>query len=108
VGGNAYLEIMEFPAKWREYNLLPAGLIEELVATYKPGMEGASEHDRNSVFHWWLRQSPSKDVLMKLVELSFLDPDQVMADDVRKYIAQSTCFDHDVDLLIRRGPQFPV
>ncbi|WP_065427426.1 hypothetical protein [Stenotrophomonas maltophilia] len=100
----SYLEIMEFPAKWQEYNLLPAELIDQLMTTYKPGMEGASEHDRNSVFHWWLRQSPSKDVLMKLAELSFLDPDQAMAGDIRRYITQSACFDRDVDLLIRGGP----
>lgn len=99
----AYLEIMEFPAKWWEYNLLPAELIDALMASYQPGMESASEHDRNSVFHWWLRKSPSKDLLMKLVELSFLDPDQVMAGDVRTYIAQSVFFDRDVALFIRGG-----
>lgn len=49
---NAYLEIMEFPTKWWEYDLLPAELIDQLMATYQPGMESASEHDRNSVFHW--------------------------------------------------------
>jgi hypothetical protein len=103
VDKSAYLEMMEFPARWREYDLLPEELIDPLMASYQPGMESASEHDRNSVFHWWLRQSPSKDLLMKLVELSFLDPDQVMAGDVREYIAQSVFFDQDVALLIRGG-----
>ncbi|MGE8260634.1 MAG: hypothetical protein ACN6RJ_14500 [Stenotrophomonas sp.] len=98
----AYLKMMEFPAKWQEYNLLPDELIDQLLSTYTPGMESSSEHDRNSVFHWWLRRSPSKDLLLKLVELSFLDPDQLMAGDVRKHITRSDSFDHDVDLLIRR------
>lgn len=96
-----YLSVMEFHPKWREYELLPTEHMKELLATYKPGMEDASEHDRNSVFHWWLRQSPDKDVLVKLVELSFLDSDQAMADDVRKNITQSACFDSEVERLIR-------
>ncbi|WP_353089419.1 hypothetical protein [Stenotrophomonas sepilia] len=40
---------------------------------------------------------------MKLVELSFWDPDQAMAGDVRTYIAQSVFFDQDVALFIRGG-----
>jgi len=103
---STYLEMMEFPVKWQEYNLLPDELIDQLIASYQPGMENASEHDRNSVFQWWLRQSPMRDLLMKLVELSFLDPDQVMAADVRKHITRCACFDHEIDILIRAGREF--
>ena len=101
-----YLEIMEFPSKWQEYNLLPDELIDQLIASYQPGMESASEHDRCGVFHGWLRQSPDRHLLEKLVELSFLDPDQVMAADVRNHIARCACFDGDMDILIRQGQEF--
>jgi hypothetical protein len=67
-------------------------------------MESASEHDRNSVFHWWLKQSTSKGGLVKLVELSYLDAEQLMAEDVRAHIAKSHCFDGDVALAIARKP----
>lgn len=95
-----YLCVMGFHPKWREYAMLPAELIDQLCATYRPGMEEASEHDRNGVFHWWLRSAPTKEVLMKLVELTFLDPDQIMAEDVRNHIAQSASYDEEVERLV--------
>lgn len=81
-----YLTLMELHPKWQEYDLLPSELIGQLIGMYEPGMESASEHDRNSFFHWWLKRNPSKEVLAQLLELSELDPDQVMAGDVRRYI----------------------
>lgn len=98
---DGYLSLAGFHDKWREYGLLPAELIDQLRATYQPGMEEASEHDRNGVFHWWQRRNPSKEVLVKLVELSFLDDDQIMAGDVRRHIAQSSSCDREVESLIR-------
>lgn len=60
--------------------------LNEMIATYEPGMESASEHDRNGMFHWWLRQSLTEAELVKLVKLTCLDPDESMAKDVRSYI----------------------
>lgn len=98
---DGYLSVAGFHERWREYGLLPAELIDQLRATFQPGMEEASEHDRNGVFHWWLKRNPSKDVLMKLVELSFLDDDQIMAVDVRAHIARCSSCDPEVESLIR-------
>ena len=95
-----YLRIMQFPDQWLRYEMIPDDLLEELVRQYEPGHESASEHDRNGVFHWWLKRNPPKDVLVKLVELSFLDPDQVMAKDVRSYILTSENTDKDVKALL--------
>lgn len=81
------MRLMEFHPKWQEYDLLPSELIDQLIDTYEPGMENASEHDRNSFFHWWLKRNPSKELLAQLWELSELDPDQLMAGDVRRYIS---------------------
>lgn len=100
---DGYLSLAGFHDKWREYGLLPAELIDQLRATYQPGMEEASEHDRNGVFHWWLKRNPSKEVLVKLVELSFLDDDQIMAGDVRAHIAQCSSFDPEVESMIRES-----
>jgi len=54
-----YIGSMGFYPKWREYGMSPEALVEQLCATYEPGMEGASEHDRNGVWsldrnrrHW--------------------------------------------------------
>jgi hypothetical protein len=101
VDTDGYLKLAGFHERWREYGLLPAELIDQLRSTFKPGMEEASEHDRNGVFHWWLKRNPSKDVLVKLVELSFLDDDQIMAADVRKHVAQCSSYDSEVESLIR-------
>jgi hypothetical protein len=98
-----YLRLMKFPKEWETFNLMPEDLLDQLIGMYVPGHEDSSEHDRNGVFHWWLKQSPDKEVLMKLVNLSFLDPDQIMAKDVRGHILRSTHADEDVIGLIRRG-----
>jgi len=97
----SYLGVMQFHSKLLEYGMLPEELVNQLCASYELGMEAASEHDRNGIFHWWLRSAPSKDVLLKLVELSFLDPDQLMAEDVRAHIARSASCDEEVLRLIR-------
>jgi hypothetical protein len=99
----SYLALMHFHPKWKEYGLVPADQLQLLMESYEPGMEDASEHDRNGVFHWWLKQSPSKDVLLKLVELSYLDADQLMADDVRRHITKSERFDSEVAQAIAHG-----
>lgn len=82
--------------------MYPEGLAKWQIAGYRAGHEEAPEHDRNGAFHWWLRQNPDKSTLMKLVELTFLDPDQIMAEDVRSFIAKSQNADADVIAYISR------
>lgn len=98
-----YFRLMRFPKEWEALDLMPVCLVDQLMGMYKPGHEDSSEQDRNGVFHWWLKQSPDKEVLMKLVNLSFLDPDQIMATDVRGHILCSTHANEEVIGLIRRG-----
>jgi len=81
-----FLSLMKFPSEWQEWGLYPDDLFQGQAALYKPGDESASEHDRNGAFHWWLKKEPSLDVLEKLLRLTWLDPDQIMAGDARKYI----------------------
>lgn len=91
-----YMALMNFPGEWIELDMFPDELFEEIKDRYEPGHEDASEHDRNGIFHWWLKKQPEREVLLKLVELSYADPDQVMAADVRRYIAKSKHSDASV------------
>lgn len=76
--------------------MYPDELFEIQVSNYKPGHEEGSEHDRNGAFHWWLRRNPSKEQLIKLAKLTHLDPDQLMANDVKNYIKNATNYDNEV------------
>lgn len=84
-----FLEIMNFPQLWVDLEMYPEALEREQVPHYVEGHETSSEHDRNGAFHWWLKRSPDIETLYKLAKLSFVDPDQIMAHDVRRYIKQS-------------------
>lgn len=70
-------------------DMFPDELFDEIWGGYEPGHEDASEHDRNGIFHWWLKRQPESEVLLKLVKISYVDPDQLMAADVRSYIAKA-------------------
>ena len=78
------------------WNLLPAELLAISTQGYALGHEEASEHDRHGAFQWWLRRDPSKDVLLKLARLTWLDPDPPMAQYVRECISQAEACDDDV------------
>lgn len=95
-----FLVIMEFPKEWLEWKMIPDELAEIQLKNYKPGHENGSEHDRNGAFHWWLKRNPSKEHLINLVRLSFLDPDPIMSSDVRKYLVNARFCDQDVINLI--------
>ena len=88
---------MEFPAEWESWNMIPEEWLALVLSSYESGMENASEHDRHGAFQWWLRNQPTTDQLVKLSHLSFLDPDQHMAETVRDYIRQSASFNDEVE-----------
>ncbi|MBT2116106.1 hypothetical protein KK141_01060 [Dyella sp. LX-66] len=80
---------MKFPPEWEEWGLYPDELFLEQWALYRSGDEAGSEHDRNGAFHWWLRQKPGLEILEKLLVLTELDRDPVMALDVRRYVEKA-------------------
>lgn len=84
-----FLQLMCFPPEWISWNLYPDELFQRQLGLYRPGDEMGAEHDRNGAFHWWLTQSPSRDILEKLLLLADKDSDPVMAEDVRRYIARA-------------------
>ncbi len=82
-----WLKLMQFPPEWTAWCLIPSELAGLQLSGYESGHEGASEHDRHGAFQWWLKQNPSLEVLVQLTQLSWLDPDQLMAQYVRDCIA---------------------
>ena len=87
-----YLALMQFPAEWQLWKLLPVEFAQQQMALYRAGDEAAPEHDRHGVFQWWLRREPMPDVLIQLACLSWLDPDPLMGRHVRECIsAQPNC-----------------
>lgn len=84
-----FLTLMRFPMEWLSWNLYPDELFEGQFGLYEPGHERGSEHDRNGAFHWWLNRDADMDTLWKLLSLTKLDPDQLMAQDARRYILRA-------------------
>ena len=84
-----YLSLMKFPPEWLAWNLYPDELFQGQVVLYRAGDEAGSEHDRNGAFHWWLKQEPSLEVLRKLLLLTHIDCDPIMAADARKCIEEA-------------------
>jgi hypothetical protein len=80
----SYLRLMHFPPEWSDWNMLPDNVIDGLVASYEPGHENASEHDRHGVFQWWIRMGATEDQLVALARLAWLDPDEPMGNYVRE------------------------
>ena len=91
--------LMKFPLEWISWGMYPDELFEWQISGYRPGHEDGSEHDRNGAFHWWLRRSPTQDELDKLLRLAALDPDQLLGNDVRKYIRQALNFNEKLSAL---------
>lgn len=97
-----FIKLMQYPREWVEWGMLPDELLDEQIAEYELRRGRASEHYRNGAFHFWLRREPSKDVLLKLIKLSFFDPDPLMAYSLRKeYIAKAKHADEDVSRALR-------
>lgn len=96
-----YLALMRFPTQWQELGMYPDAIASRQMAGYLPGHEEGAEHDRNGAFHWWLKQSPSREQLEKLVRLAALDPDPELGRDVLKYIERASAFDSELGALAK-------
>ena len=91
-----WLKLMQFPPEWTAWDLIPPELVALQLSGYEPGHEDASEHDRHGAFQWWLMRHPVAEVLVQLARLSWVDPDQLMAHDVRNCIARQSGDDIEV------------
>ena len=92
-----FMLLMQFPVEWSEWGMIPDELACVQLENYEEGHENSPEHDRNGAFHWWLKRNPSKAQVSKLLKLSRLDPDQLMAQDARKYIRKSLSYERSME-----------
>jgi len=97
-----YLELMQFPAEWKEWNLVPDDeFIRTHILSLRPGEEHAPEHYRHEAFHYWLSRMPAADILEKLANLTFVDPDAEMAESIRaEILKQPNCNDDLRELIL--------
>ena len=102
---DAFIKLMQYPREWLEWNMLPDELIDDQLSEYKPGSEQAAERYRNAAFHFWLQRKPSKDILIKLIKLSYLDPNPLTSYVLRKeHIANAeNADDADVAQALRQN-----
>ncbi len=86
----AWLLLMRFPSEWKSWGLIPDELAALQLNQYALGDESHQhpEHNRHGAFQWWLKKEPDSGILLKLVHLSWLDPDEPMAEYVRSRIAK--------------------
>ena len=99
-----FIQLMQYPREWHEWDMLPDELIDAQMAEYQPGSERESERYRNAAFHYWLRRQPSKEILLKLIKLSYLDPDPLASYAFRKeHIANLENIDEEVAQALRQN-----
>ncbi|EGT3575815.1 hypothetical protein QNN88_19475 [Citrobacter sp. ANG330] len=92
-----FLRKMNFPVEWEIYGMYPDELYSLQLKNYHEGDEDGSEHDRNGAFHWWLKREPNKNELALLFKLTYLDSDQIMANDVRSYIRKAKNYECNLE-----------
>lgn len=100
-----FIQLMQYPREWLEWDMLPDELINAQMAEFAPGSEQATERYRNAAFHYWLQSRPSKVILLKLIRLSYLDPEPLMSYVLRKdHIANAeNAHDEDVAQALRQN-----
>lgn len=96
-----FLRLMEFPTAWNRWRMYPSSLFRIQLADYEPGGEQAAEHFRYGAFTWWLTRRVSKAELHKLIALTWLDPDQHMAQNARDDLLRATMVRGELRVLLK-------
>jgi hypothetical protein len=92
-----FIQHMGYPKEWLGGYLLDAYLEDQITGWLSEheadrsltGEAPGSEHYRYGAFLYWLKRDPSLPQLEKLLALSYLDKDQVMATDAHRRIARA-------------------
>jgi hypothetical protein len=79
-------EVLLFPKEWLEWKMYPDSLFFEHRKQFQPGNESDSENERSETFHHWLSKELTEDQILKLTQLSQLDPDPAMAKYIQNHI----------------------
>jgi len=83
---NTLAELLHFPREWLAWKMYPDEMFLAHRKLFQPGNESDSENERNETFHYWLSRELSEDQFLKLVKLSLLDPDPLMAENIQAHI----------------------
>lgn len=83
---NRLAKILHFPQEWLAWKMYPDKIFLEHRKLFQPGNESDSENERSEAFHYWLSRELTEDQLIKLVKLSQLDLDPMMAEKIRAHI----------------------
>ena len=83
---NRLATLLDFPEEWLAWEMYPEEIFLEHRKQFLPGNESDSENERNEVFHHWLAKELSEEQLIQLVQLSQLDPDPLMVEDIQNHI----------------------
>jgi hypothetical protein len=78
--------LLHFPKEWLAWKMYPDEIFLAHRKLFQPGNESDSENERNETFHYWLSRELTEDQLIKLVKLSLLDPDPMMAENTQAHI----------------------
>ena len=79
-------ELLQFPKEWLAWKMYPDELFLEHRKQFQPGNESDSENERSETFHYWLSRELSEGHFIKLLKLSTLDPDPLMAEKIQDHI----------------------
>lgn len=103
-----FIRLMDYPKEWSDWGYLPDTYIGDQIRDWlsehgadqpNSGEVAGSEHYRFGAFLYWLKQEPQTGQLEKLLALTYLDKDQVMANDVRRMIARAKFASPEMRLL---------
>ena len=83
----AFARHLKYPPEWVEWNMYTDELFQVQLGSYQHDEDiGEGEHYRYGAFRYWLQRKLTTVQSENLVKLSFLDPDQFMARNVRQEI----------------------
>lgn len=85
---NKLAEVLHFPKEWLKWKMYPESIFFDHRKRFQPGNESDSENERSETFHHWLSRELTEDQLLKLVKLSQLDPDPMMAENIQAHISK--------------------
>ena len=95
-----FAALMRFPKAWLAWEMYTDEVFRTQRDDYTPGSEAAPEHYRYGAFRWLLSRPLTDEVIRKYVALTFLDPDQAMAESARRDLASAKTLSPDLEALL--------
>ncbi|MDH3257376.1 MAG: hypothetical protein OEM27_07145 [Nitrospinota bacterium] len=97
-------ELLHFPKAWLTWEMYPDEMFLEHRQLFQLGNESDSENERSETFHYWLSRELTEDQLLKLVKLSQLDPEPLMAENIQAHIKKHKNCTPNIKKLLQQEP----